>query len=30
MGPVSNSIYKLFNEVVHGNIPKYAHWNIPV
>jgi len=30
MGPVGNSIYELFNEVVHGNIPKYAHWNVAV
>lgn len=30
MGPVGNSIYKLFQEVVHGAVPKYAHWNVPV
>ncbi len=30
MGPVAGSLYKLFDEVVHGNNPKYAHWNVPV
>lgn len=30
MGPVGNSLYKLFDEVVHGNNSKYAHWNVAV
>ncbi len=30
MGPVAESLRKLFDEVVHGNNPKYAHWNVAV
>jgi branched-chain amino acid aminotransferase len=30
MGPVVDSIRKIFDEVVRGNNPKYAHWNFAV
>ena len=30
MGPVGSSLRKLFDEVIHGNNPKYAHWNVAV
>jgi branched-chain amino acid aminotransferase len=30
MGPVAEQLRKLFNEVVHGNNPRYAHWNVEV
>jgi branched-chain amino acid aminotransferase len=30
MGPVTKSIITLFDDVVHGKIAKYSHWNVPV
>jgi branched-chain amino acid aminotransferase len=30
MGPVAETLRKLFNDVVRGNNPKYAHWNLTV
>jgi branched-chain amino acid aminotransferase len=30
MGPVTDSLCKVFDEVLHGNNPKYAHWNAAV
>ena len=30
MGPVTNSLSTLFDDVVHGKNSKYAHWNVPV
>jgi branched-chain amino acid aminotransferase len=30
MGPVAGTLRKLFNDVVRGNNPKYAHWNLAV
>jgi len=30
MGPVAQSLYRLFDDVVHGKIAKYADWNVPV
>jgi branched-chain amino acid aminotransferase len=30
MGAVSASLRKIFDEVLHGNNPKYAHWNTAV
>jgi branched-chain amino acid aminotransferase len=30
MGPVADSLYKMFDDVVHGNNPKYTHWNVAV
>ena len=30
MGPVAQSLLKMFDEVVHGNNSKYAAWNVPV
>ncbi len=30
MGPVADSLRKLFDEILHGNNPKYAHWNAEV
>ena len=30
MGPVAETLRKLFNDVVRGNNPKYAHWNVAV
>ena len=30
MGPVAETLRKLFNDVVRGNNPKYAHWNLAV
>jgi len=30
MGSVTNSIITLFEQVIYGNNPKYAHWNVPV
>jgi branched-chain amino acid aminotransferase len=30
MGPVGESLRKLFDEVLHGNNPKYAQWNAAV
>jgi branched-chain amino acid aminotransferase len=30
MGSVGSALRKLFDEVVHGNNPKYAHWNVAV
>ncbi|MGA2490983.1 MAG: branched-chain amino acid transaminase [Anaerolineales bacterium] len=30
MGPVADSLRKLYDEILHGNNPKYAHWNAAV
>ncbi len=30
MGPVAARLRELFNDVVRGNNPKYAHWNLEV
>jgi branched-chain amino acid aminotransferase len=30
MGPVTAQIRTLFNEVVHGRVAKYNHWNVAV
>jgi branched-chain amino acid aminotransferase len=30
MGPITAKLKHLFNEVVHGRVPKYSHWNIEV
>jgi branched-chain amino acid aminotransferase len=30
MGPVGEALRKLFLDVVYGNNPRYAHWNLPV
>lgn len=30
MGPVAETLRKLFYDVVRGNNPKYAHWNLAV
>jgi branched-chain amino acid aminotransferase len=30
MGPVGDSLRKLFDGILHGNNPKYAHWNTAV
>jgi branched-chain amino acid aminotransferase len=30
MGPVSDALRKMFDDIVHGMNPKYVHWNVPV
>jgi branched-chain amino acid aminotransferase len=30
MGPVAAELRRLFNDVVRGNDPRYAHWNLEV
>ncbi len=30
MGPVTDSLRKLFDKILLGNNPKYAHWNVAV
>lgn len=30
MGPVTASLRQIFDDVVRGRLPKYAHWNTPV
>jgi branched-chain amino acid aminotransferase len=30
MGPVTARLRELFNEVVHGKVEKYSHWNVAV
>jgi branched-chain amino acid aminotransferase len=30
MGPVTSRLRLIFDEVVRGQWPKYAHWNVPV
>ena len=30
MGPVTDSLRKLFDKILCGNNPKYAHWNVAV
>jgi branched-chain amino acid aminotransferase len=30
MGPVTDSLRKLFDKILCGNDPKYAHWNVVV
>lgn len=30
MGPITTHLRELFNEVVHGRVQKYCHWNTPV
>ena len=30
MGPIAGQLRQLFQEVVHGNNPKYADWNVAV
>jgi branched-chain amino acid aminotransferase len=30
MGPVTDSLRKLFDKILCGNNPKYAHWNVVV
>ncbi len=30
IGPITARLRDLFNEVVHGQLPKYSHWNVAV
>lgn len=30
IGPVTEALRKMFDEVLHGNNPKYSHWNVAV
>lgn len=30
MGPVAGELRRIFGEVVHGNLPRYSHWNLEV
>lgn len=30
IGPVTAKLRELFNDVVHGKLEKYHHWNVPV
>ncbi len=30
MGPIAGQLRTLFNDVVYGRVPKYAHWNVAV
>lgn len=30
MGPVVTQLRQLFDDLVRGRLPKYAHWNVPV
>jgi branched-chain amino acid aminotransferase len=30
MGPVANALCRMYDEVLHGNNPKYAHWVVAV
>jgi len=30
MGPVSEQLRTVFDKIVHGNNPKYAHWNFEI
>jgi branched-chain amino acid aminotransferase len=30
IGPVSDSLRKMFDDIVHGKNPKYSHWNVAV
>ncbi|MCX6079058.1 MAG: branched-chain amino acid transaminase [Chloroflexi bacterium] len=30
IGPITARLRELFNEVVHGRLEKYNHWNVPV
>jgi hypothetical protein len=30
MGPIGQKLRKLFQEVLHGDNPKYANWNVAV
>ena len=30
MGPVADSLRKIYDEILHGNNPKYVHWNVEV
>jgi branched-chain amino acid aminotransferase len=30
MGPVTNRLRQIFNQVVHGSLAQYRHWNTPV
>jgi branched-chain amino acid aminotransferase len=30
MGPATDALRKMFDEILHGNNPKYLHWNVAV
>jgi branched-chain amino acid aminotransferase len=30
MGPVTDALRRMFDEILHGNNPKYTHWNVAV
>ncbi|OGN94766.1 MAG: branched-chain-amino-acid transaminase [Chloroflexi bacterium RBG_13_50_21] len=30
MGPVTTQLYHLFQDIIHGRVPKYHHWLTPV
>ena len=30
MGPIATQLRQLYQQVVRGNLDKYAHWNTPV
>jgi branched-chain amino acid aminotransferase len=30
MGPVTEKLRELFDQVVRNNLPAYQHWNVPV
>lgn len=30
MGPISSRLYYLFQDILHGRVPKYLHWLTPV
>jgi hypothetical protein len=30
MGPVVSALRRLFDDAVHGRLPKFRKWNVPV
>ena len=30
MGPIATKLRELYQQVVHGKLAKYKHWNTPV
>lgn len=30
MGPIASRLRELYQQVVHGRLAKYTHWNTPV
>jgi hypothetical protein len=30
MGPITAALKEMYQDALHGRLPKYRHWNVPV